>query len=78
MSDAMTPKTPEQELISERIDKAAEAFSRALLKHPLLRGMILKQMMTWKIPTNGEGNVDAMIDAVARHLNMQRATGVPK
>jgi hypothetical protein len=58
--------------MDERIDRAAEAFARALLKHPMLAGMIRQQMALWKIPTIVEGNTDEMIDRVAEHLHMQR------
>ena len=66
------PLTAEQQMMADRIDQAAEAFARALLKHPMLAGMIRQQMVLWKIPPIVEGNTDKMIDRVADHLHMQR------
>ena len=73
MSNDKIPRPIEQAAMDERIDRAAEAFATALLKHPMLLGMIRSHMASWKIPTVVEGNTAAMIDAIALHLHWQRA-----
>jgi len=66
-------KELEEEAMRERMDRSADAFAAALLKHPMLSAMVLSHMALWKIPTTRE-NVEAMITAAARHLHARRST----